>query len=30
MMSKLDMFGDRLCLAAAFVILGWFLYKAIF
>lgn len=29
-MSRIDMFGDRLCIVSSLIIIGWFTYTAVF
>jgi len=29
-MSRIDIFGDRVCIVSSLLIMGWFLYNAIF
>lgn len=28
-MSRIDIFGDRICIVSSLLIVGWFLYNAI-
>jgi hypothetical protein len=28
-MSRIDIFGDRICLVTSLVIIGWFIYTAV-
>lgn len=29
-MSRIDIFGDRLCVVTSLLIMGWFLYNVVF
>ncbi|EQA97916.1 hypothetical protein V475_02705 [Sphingobium baderi LL03] len=29
-MSRMDVFGDRVCVVTSLLIMGWFLYSSIF
>ncbi|CAM8637937.1 hypothetical protein V473_10395 [Sphingobium cupriresistens LL01] len=30
LMSRIDVFGDRICIVSSLLIVGWFLYSTIF
>ena len=30
MMSRIDVFGDRICIVSSLLIVGWFLYSSLF
>jgi hypothetical protein len=29
-MTRIDIFGDRLCIVSSLLIMGWFIYNAVF
>ena len=30
LMSRIDIYGDRICVATSFLIVGWFIYNILF